>query len=322
MSFALFNRMRLNGTLVKDRNQDTLLYAGSLNVNITDWFFFKDYIELKYVGLTDAQLHLHRSDSIWNYQFLIDYFSVPNAKKPKDDKPIQLNIKNIQLDNIVIFQQDEWIGEDRRISLGSMDMDARNIDFSKKHVEINSIVINQPVFSIYHYPGLRIRRNRTPRSPSAPVEGLQWNPDQWLVHVSELNINNGNFTHDKKTERDPFPYFDGNHIDFNNINARMQDLRWELDTIKTNLELATKERSGFEVKSLKSAFSFFPGGMVFNKLDIRTNQSHLTNYFSMQYEDFNRDMSDFIHSVVLTGEGDIVNRKVGNICVNRKDIFF
>ncbi|HEY8388429.1 MAG TPA: hypothetical protein VIK74_07485, partial [Parasegetibacter sp.] len=301
VSFALFNRMRLNGTLVKDRNQDTLLYAGSLNVNITDWFFFKDYIELKYLGLTDAKIHLHRTDSVWNYQFLIDFFSVPGSDKKKDDRPIQLNIKNIQLENIAIFQQDEWIGEDRKISLASMDMDARQIDFPNKKVEINSITINQPVFSIFHYPGLRVRRNRAPRPPSAPVDGLQWNPDLWLVHVSELNITNGNFTHDKKTERAPFPYFDGNHIDFNNINARLRDLRWELDTIRTNLHLATKERSGFEVKSLKSDFSFFPGGMAFEQLDITTNRSHLTNYFSMQYEDFNRDMGDFIHSVILTG---------------------
>ena len=43
--------MLLEGTLVLDKNKDTLLYAGVVNVNITDWFFFKDKIELKYIGL-------------------------------------------------------------------------------------------------------------------------------------------------------------------------------------------------------------------------------------------------------------------------------
>ena len=41
VNFALFNSMLLEGTLVLDRNKDTLLYAGSVNVNITDWFFFQ-----------------------------------------------------------------------------------------------------------------------------------------------------------------------------------------------------------------------------------------------------------------------------------------
>ena len=48
--------------------------SGQVRVNITDWFFFKDKIELKYIGLTDTYVHLRRSDSVWNYQFLSDYF--------------------------------------------------------------------------------------------------------------------------------------------------------------------------------------------------------------------------------------------------------
>ena len=41
IDFSLFNRMNLEGVLIEDRKRDTLLYAGNLKVNITDWFFFK-----------------------------------------------------------------------------------------------------------------------------------------------------------------------------------------------------------------------------------------------------------------------------------------
>ena len=52
VNFALFNKMNLEGVYIQDQNKkDTLLYAGKLSVNITDWFFFKDQIELKYIGL-------------------------------------------------------------------------------------------------------------------------------------------------------------------------------------------------------------------------------------------------------------------------------
>jgi hypothetical protein len=47
VNFALFNSMLLEGTLIEDQKKDTLLNAGSVSVNITDWFFFKDKIELK-----------------------------------------------------------------------------------------------------------------------------------------------------------------------------------------------------------------------------------------------------------------------------------
>ena len=61
VDFALFNKMLLEGTLVKDHQQDTLLYAGTASVRITDWFFFKEKIELEYIGLKDAAIHLQQN---------------------------------------------------------------------------------------------------------------------------------------------------------------------------------------------------------------------------------------------------------------------
>jgi hypothetical protein len=41
VSFSLFSKVSMEGTLIRDQQKDTLLYAGSLKVNITDWFFLK-----------------------------------------------------------------------------------------------------------------------------------------------------------------------------------------------------------------------------------------------------------------------------------------
>ena len=66
--------MAMNGLLVEDQKKDTLLYAGNASVNITDWFFLKNKATLKYVALDNALVNMERTDSVWNYQFLIDYF--------------------------------------------------------------------------------------------------------------------------------------------------------------------------------------------------------------------------------------------------------
>jgi len=36
VDFALFDKMELQGLLIEDQHQDTLLYAGTANVSITD----------------------------------------------------------------------------------------------------------------------------------------------------------------------------------------------------------------------------------------------------------------------------------------------
>ncbi|HRF24237.1 MAG TPA: hypothetical protein PLR98_08740, partial [Chitinophagaceae bacterium] len=54
VDFSLFNRMRLEGLMIEDRQGDTILYAGDAKVRITDWFFFKKNVTLKYIGLENA----------------------------------------------------------------------------------------------------------------------------------------------------------------------------------------------------------------------------------------------------------------------------
>jgi len=77
IDYSFFDKLDLKGLLVEDRQKDTLLYAGSAKVNITDWFFLRNKATLKYVSLTNATVNMQRTDSVWNYQFLVDYFSSP-----------------------------------------------------------------------------------------------------------------------------------------------------------------------------------------------------------------------------------------------------
>ena len=66
VNFSLFDKVNLEGVLIKDQHKDTLLSAGAVKVRITDWFFFKKDIVLKYIGLEDANIVMQRKDSIWN----------------------------------------------------------------------------------------------------------------------------------------------------------------------------------------------------------------------------------------------------------------
>ncbi len=123
--------------LVLDHQKDTLLFAGDAKVNITDWFFFKKNITLNYIGLSDGFINLHRSDSVWNYQFLVDYFSGPAKKKPDTSaSAINLDLKVVNLKNIRIWQKDEWRGEDILLSANKLNIHADEFDLNKKIIRI------------------------------------------------------------------------------------------------------------------------------------------------------------------------------------------
>ena len=303
VNIGFFSKLQMEGVYVEDKNRDTLLYAGKLKVNINDWFFMRDTATLRYIGLEDATIRMRRTDSVWNYQFIIDYFSgAPNPNKQKDTtarKSIQLQLQTLELKNIHLLRSDGWRGEDMGLYLASLTLDAKEISLQKKLADINSIAIVEPVFSIYNYPGRRTYKPaRTVRDPNDT--SLYWNPDGWKLLATKVTISNGAFRHDKKSDRAPDYYFDAQHLGFSSINASFSNVTFVKDTIIAAATLNTKERSGFEIKAFKANMKWQPRAMEFNSLDIRTAKSHLTNYFVMRYNNFD-DMGEFIDAVKMQG---------------------
>jgi hypothetical protein len=294
--------MHLKGVFIEDLHHDTLLYASDLKLRITDWFFFKKNIELKYIGLENAVINLHRTDSVWNHQFIIDYFSSPDTTATKKDGGIQFRLKEIDLKNVVVRQKDEWRGHDMTAAVGSFHLDAKDINFSKRIVTINSITLVDPVFHEYNYRSRRPLQVASTVFPKTVDSLLKWNGDGWIVQVDKLEIKNGLIKEDKETDR-VLPYFDGNHVAFGEINGVFKNLHWERDTITAHIDLRSKERSGFEVKKLVANLKMTPQEMAFSDLELQTNNSTIRDYYRMSYDDID-DMGDYIHKVKMQANFD------------------
>lgn len=324
VDFSLFNKMHLKGVLVEDRQKDTILSAGEVTVNVTDWFFVKKNIELKYIGLKDAYINLQRSDSVWRHQFILDYFSTPASTKPKKKSAINIAFKEVDLQNILVKQRDAWMGQDMTFSLTSLKLDPKNIDFAKKTIDVNSVTINKPYVALRAYTGNKpvitdtVDYSKTSAVPIVAADSLEldWNANKWEINAGKVNIVNGTF----KTDNDNFPLdsataaFNGQHIEFSRIDIDLINLRWWMDTITTHINLTTRERSGLEVKKLEADAKVTPKEMTFNKLDLRTNDSQLRDHFSMKFANFS-SMGDFITDVTMEA-----NFKNANI--NSDDIAF
>ncbi len=306
VDFQLFNKMLLEGVLVLDQNKDTLLYAGDLKVNITDWFFLKDKVTLKYIGLDNAVINLNRKDSVWNYQFLVDYFS--GGGKNKSDTTsggTQLDLKAIQLNDVKIWQRDEWVGTSLFFSLKNLDLDADTFDLNKNIIHIRTLNLVHPMFAQYDYTGNEPddTTNLTASvNEDVSSNTLQWNENDWEIRVDKIRIDNGDLNIEKQTNEPSTPgMFDANRIVISSISGTFDHLSLSKDTLASKIDLSAGERCGLDLKKMEADFKFTPKLMEFNNLDLVTNRSHLHNYYAMRYSDFNDDMQDFNHSVKMEG---------------------
>jgi len=309
ISFSLFNKLNLEDFLLEDQHRDTLLFAGKLQVRITDWFFLKDTVELKYIGLENAVANLKRTDSVWNYQFIADYFtpSSSTSSAPSKKSGISFNLKKLRLRNVVFLQKDGWTGQDMTAAVGDMQMDANDISLDKRTIDIVSLNLVKPLFSIYNYPAKRNpgqKKDTVLLNSSAAIDSLlKWNPDGWTMKIASFQITNGSFKNGKQDHQSAPDYFDPQNIDFVNINGQFRNLTLDKDTFSARMVLSTKERSGLIVKSMKSDVKINPQGMFFDDLDLRTNSSILRKSFSMTYDDMD-DLSDFLVKVRMDADLD------------------
>jgi hypothetical protein len=304
VDFRFFNKMLLEGVMVEDLHRDTLLYAGTARVNVNDWFFLKDRISLDYVSLDDAVVNMHRSDSVWNYQFLVDYFVKP-SKSTGNKKTIELDLKELHFNNIRFNKIDEWVGQNMIASMKKMDLTMDSLNLDKKQVAIKDLYLEQPQFYQSDYNGHKPPQpNLTAVLEKIPViSAFKWNNSGWVISVDKFQIFDGTFRNDKYTERPVYSdRFDGQHLLFSSITGSMNNIYFRNDTLTSKISLTAKERSGLLVKKLKADMRFTPEIMEFRNLDLVTNRSRLGDYYSMRYNAFNQDMGSFIHNVTLEAD--------------------
>jgi TamB, inner membrane protein subunit of TAM complex len=278
-----------------DQKGDTLLSSGQIRVNITDWFFFKDKIELKYIGLTDTYIHLHRSDSVWNYQFLSDYFGgSPSSAK----KTIELQLRDIEISRLHLIKQDRWQGEDMEFNLGGLSLDAEQMDLSRKIAVIHSLKFSKPDFSIRNYNG----RRPEPLPDIAAIHNdplhLRWNPTGWNILARRVVIEKGSFRDDKILDKNVSPVFDSYHMYFSEIQGDFKNVSLVKDSIRAEMHLSTKEKSGLRVRQFNANIKVYPEGMEFHQFDLIAGKSHLKDFLALRFKSFD-DLSEFTTKVKM-----------------------
>lgn len=298
VSFSLFNKMNLENILIRDQRKDTLVSAQAFRLRITDWFFLKKKVELKYIGLENATIKLFRRDSVWNYQFLADYFASPGQPKKKK-KAIQLNLKKIDLVNVRLLKKDLWNGQTIDLQLGSLATDIDKVDLARSLFLVNNVEIDKMLFSLSDYHALRPKK---PKSKTVKDTSMYFNTGGITARVGSVKITNSYFADlpDLKG-RKPYPHFDTRHMIFSKLNADIQNFSFVKDTITAHIDIKANERSGIIIHKLVANFRLIPQMMELARLDLQTNKSIIRDYVAFHFQDFNKDFGDFERKVIING---------------------
>ncbi|TAD84906.1 MAG: hypothetical protein EAY75_12275 [Bacteroidetes bacterium] len=304
---VLFNTISLQGLYVADKQKNTLLSAGEMRVHASDWFFKHDSAALHYVRLKNVEVNLQRTDSIWNYQFLTDFFG--GSKKEAGTNATALSLRVVDIENLMLRKMDDWRGRGLVVGVGSLHMEANQLNFSNSKINIERLILDAPEYREFKKTGLwlpadSVRYYQAQRAAyladSLRPKADQTNPAFELL-VKQITLKKGVVeVYNRPTKASEANVFDQRHIIINSISGTINNLRLNgADTITALVKISAKERSGLHLKKLHTNFTMTPQLMEFANLDLQLNQSKLGSYYAMRYSSLDK-MDDFIDSVYIS----------------------
>lgn len=254
--FAYLDRMVLRGFYVQDYQGDTLLYSGKLQADfvMNPFILFSKGLIIDEIRLSDAHFNLRKipPSNKNNLELLLEKL-VPAKPRARANKPFQLDIRNIYLEEVSFSNDDKVKGQRLYFALGRGYLQFKKLDLPGKKLELKSVDLRDPIFKIDDFPAIPISVN----TAVANIDSTEMDTTSTLITMEELVVHNGIFSlHNyskapvKTTPSDELDY---KHLEVNNINLDFHNFQFAQETFRAEVRnLALQESSGFILNELSS----------------------------------------------------------------------
>ncbi|WEK33504.1 MAG: translocation/assembly module TamB [Candidatus Pseudobacter hemicellulosilyticus] len=180
------NTVTLASLYIEDKNKDTLLYSGELQVNMDMWRLLKSELLIYDIGLSNLTANVTRTlpDTAFNFQFIIDAFASKDTVTSTDTSSFKMNFRHIVLDNVRLRYLDTITGNDMRVAFAKLD---------------TRIDVFDPAHSVFDVPvtelnGLRAyvyqRKPLVTPEPEAVDKAEAKEPSTFTLNIGKIALNN------------------------------------------------------------------------------------------------------------------------------------
>ena len=164
----------LQNVFFEDQSKDTLLYGGEIKVGISMFRLLKNDFQINEIALNNivAKVNKLSTDSVFNFQFIIDAFagSQKKASQNQNTSTFKINIDRILINNTRIIYKDAFTGNDMDLSLGHLDTKISTFDPSHLLFNIPSITLKGLTGHFYQLEPLQKSIEKSVAEASAQPE--------------------------------------------------------------------------------------------------------------------------------------------------------
>jgi translocation and assembly module TamB len=163
------------------------------------------------------------------------------------------------------------------LNLGTLDLDLKNFDLAGNTVDINKLAIanTKAVLTIGKHAGAPAVVDTIVKKDT--TEG-------WLVKARNLDFSGLAFTMDNENDPKAAKGIDYSHLALKDLALTLNNLSYTSDSISGNIQhLAVKEKSGVDLRELKTNFHYNQQGATLDELYLLTPHTLLKDHAEVHY---------------------------------------
>jgi len=204
-------------------------------------------------------------------------FGIKDASVEASSLLPDLEIKNLDLRNILVEYQDSSAAMDTRFDIRKLTADIKEINLNKEIVRLGKVTLEESDSQIL-------------LGKVASTSAITTEPDttssssmNWIVSSDKLIIDKTNveFKDDNEPRMKGFDYF---HIKISDFLTELDDLYYSSDSISGSLkDLSMADHSGFAIKKLQADFVYHNTGIEIRDFIAQTPKTTIRDYIKLSY---------------------------------------
>jgi translocation and assembly module TamB len=280
-------------TTAKQAVKDTAKSGWKISLKGLDlrsvYFTFADSVSGNDVSLRLGRFEMDLTDSdLENMKFDIDgielentSFSLVQSKPAEDDKeegkPADIRLRRVRLKNVHIKMDNKVSRQVLALDIGSSELKGDKMDLPRQQIGIRSFSLSNS--NIIYSQGFLSPED----SLRLAVDTASGPPSRWVVTIGSIRLKDNNIAY-SNFNRKTVPGLDFNHLFLAGLRLEADNVLYSSSSSKIDLkELSFRDKSGFTLKSFRSAIVFDSTHAELKDLDIRTPLSRIGDYVSVSY---------------------------------------
>ncbi len=323
LEIGLFRSVTLRNVYIEDRQQDTLVSAGLIDVQVRMLGLLYHQLDIGQVHLEDVTAKIRRElpDTAFNFQFIVDAFAGTPSARPDTTTgtPMKIDLKELQLDRIRFVYRDTVTGNDLAVWIGHSVTHTGLIDLDHLRFDIPDFEVEDMQAKVWMerplgpagksggtgaggMPILNIGRVRLLRSvvdyrdfvsrlaTNVHIGGLATHVrrvdlEKEVFQVSDIQLDSTDVRFDDDKQKPQKTGMDYAHLGVTGLALAAADLAYSPDSISGAIRSAKfKERSGFRLDTLQTAFFYSGHRAQLNDLLLVTPGTVLRRAVTLRYD--------------------------------------